>query len=134
MGFTKGFLRVTMFVLAIGGLAYIVAPTLLLDGAGISANPGGLTEMRAVYGGFQLGLAAFLYWALADEERIHSALVMIGLLLGAIVSARVIGLAIDRDPSIFVVASLVVELVALDCVWFAFRRLHPTAVEERATA
>jgi len=55
------FLMVIATILAFFGLFYLVSPQTLAGTAGLTANPSGLTDIRATYGGFQVGLALFLF-------------------------------------------------------------------------
>jgi hypothetical protein len=52
-------------------------------------------EIRAIYGGFELGLAAFLIWSLLAPERLASGLLINGLVLGFVAVCRLIGVAAE---------------------------------------
>ena len=57
------------------GMAYLVSPVSMLELTGGSAlTPAATTDVRATYGGLQLGLGAFLLWSALAPERIPSAL------------------------------------------------------------
>lgn len=71
------------------------SPVSLLRGFGIeSETPSMLTEIRAFYGGVQLGIAAAMLWLLR-ERNLKAALLIGGLPLVGSASGRVIGLCYD---------------------------------------
>ena len=92
----RGFLAVGAFVLATYAVAFLFDPALLgrlvgLDFAGAGANA--FVEIRAFYGGLELGLAAFLAWAGFRPAHTGAALVMFAFAFGAAGAARVWGIA-----------------------------------------
>ena len=94
-----------MFTLAFG-IGYLLAPAALTEPAGFGAlGPSATTDVRATYGGFQIGMGAFLLWSAfssgrrGTEERFRIALVLVALSIGAVLASRAIGLVMDGELS-----------------------------------
>jgi hypothetical protein len=78
------------------GALYLVAPELIMRPLGVEPTaPAGLTDLRATYGGFQLGMGGFLWWCLRDPARYGAGLVAFAFLVAALAICRVIGLLVD---------------------------------------
>ena len=107
---------------AVGGLAYLLAPSQMLEAAGLSGNASGLTDARAVYGGLQLGLAAYLFWAVRSEDRIAHAVLLVAVTVSAVALCRVAGLIVDGDPTGFHMISLTFEVAAGVAAFLGYRR------------
>ena len=91
------FLIAQILTLAGFGLAYFVRPqekTANLSGMLLMA-PAALTDVRAYYGGLQLGLAAWLGLALLRGDLLRPALMLLVLLYSALFLARLGGLWLD---------------------------------------
>lgn len=77
------------------GVIYLVAPGSMIEPMGFGTlAPSALTDVRATYGGFQIGMGLFLLWCLAPA-RVRTGLLMTLLSVGAVASCRGIGLIID---------------------------------------
>lgn len=82
-------LRLSALPFAAIGLAFLLAPTAM--GSHVGVTLAGATadhDVRAVYGGLQLGCAALLLWGAARPERLRFALVAQVLLYGGLAAAR----------------------------------------------
>src|SRR5262245_35155003 len=53
------------------------------------------TEIRAMYGGFELGIAAFLIWCAMDPARVRTGLMASGLMFAGVALGRAFSLATD---------------------------------------
>jgi hypothetical protein len=87
---------------ALGGVgaALLVRPR-LIDVVGMKLDrPEARTEVRAMYGGFELGLAGFFALAATRPEWECSALSAQALSLGALVAARLAGMKVDRSGGV----------------------------------
>jgi len=95
------------------GIGALVAPTLVSRQFGIpSLTPDGRSEVRAVYGGFGLALAAVLgLAALSPDLRAGITLTVAVALLGMAVG-RLVSAVIDRSLSRVALLYLVIEAVA----------------------
>ena len=67
------------------------------------------TELRAFYGGLEIGVGAALLWHLAPERR-GNGLVLSTIIYAAIGSARALGLLVDGGASTFQLGALVTEI------------------------
>ena len=63
------------------------------------AGPTALADVRAVYGGMQLGCAYLLWRCAGRPERVRSGLVMMGVLYGSLAAARFVSYALAGLPS-----------------------------------
>ncbi len=133
MSFARIYLRIFGAFSILFGVLYLFAPGFLTDAAGFGAlTPGGLTDVRATYGGFQLGSGAFLLWAAAEESRVRLAVVLVALLIGAVALSRAFGLLFDGDANLFHPSAVTTE-VALTCLsLYALRRIGTPAAEASA--
>ena len=111
-------------ILAFFGLFYLVSPQTLAETAGLTANASGLTDIRATYGGFQLGLALFLFWSCRSPDKVASALVATGVIFACVGLGRLFGVIVDGDFSGFNMIGLVFEVfLTLACI-FLYRRVN----------
>jgi hypothetical protein len=91
--------RVSLILAAVAyagfGVVTLAAPwTLGMLGIEL-IRPAAETEIRAFYGGLELGMAVFLARAAADPAWFRPALFAQTATLGGVVAARVLGMAID---------------------------------------
>jgi Domain of unknown function (DUF4345) len=111
MGFARAYLY---FVGAMGllfGVWYLVAPVAWTDPTGFGPlGPNALTDVRATYGGFQIGLGLFTIWAALDTSRVRMAMVLQLLTIGAIASCRIVGFAVDGGPNDFLRSAIATEV------------------------
>jgi hypothetical protein len=129
MGFARAYLY---FVAAMGlffGLWYVIAPTGMTDPTGFGPlAPNALTDVRATYGGFQIGLGLFTLWAAADPARVRMGLVLQAFTIGAIAACRLTGFAIDGSPNGFLKSAIATEITFTAITLIALFRLPRAAV------
>lgn len=126
------FARVVLWVSALSfagiGVAALVAPAATVAGAGLGPLPeparAGLTEIRAMYGGLELGLAAFLAWCTLAPERLPTGLLATVLTLGGLGAARLLGIAVDQPDGWQMPAFAVIELSGAVAAGVAWTRLR----------
>ena len=119
--------------LRIGAIVMIVLGALTFVGIGIwyvidpgAMNAGGEiiyttahaeNEVRAIYGGLELGLGLFYVWSLFDRGRYKSALVVLGLTIGCAGLSRFVGMvangAWEQSTIIYGVSEFTGGVVAL---------------------
>lgn len=85
-------LGLTALAFAFFGVCFLVAPTSLVQIGVLLYHPNAVTEIRAFYGGLELGIAAFFFLALARPAWFVPALVLQALALGATAAARLFGI------------------------------------------
>ena len=111
-------MRIDTLALAIGGIGFLgfgalmlVAPQASMAGIGIHLPDGAATtEIRAFYGGLELGLGALLLAALRKLQYRRAGLVLGMVSYGSVASARLLGMMIDGASSGFLWGALAVEL------------------------
>ena len=106
------FARASLLLAALGligfGVALLVKPS-LLGVVGVElARPAASTEIRAFYGGLELGLAVFFIAASTRSNWLRPALFAQVAAFGGIVLARLIGILVDgsAEPMILIFAAL----------------------------
>lgn len=122
MSFDRGVLAFLGAFVLLAGLACLAAPASFAQQAGWSATPAGLTEIRAFYGGLQVGLGCFLIWCSRHLALILPGLFVEGFVVGGIGIARSLGMIVDRAPSTFHLTNLAVEGVTVALVVVAISK------------
>ncbi|WP_397377750.1 DUF4345 domain-containing protein [Pseudomonas sp.] len=124
------FARVVLVIqlLALGGLglAYFVRPHEMASLSGmLLMSAAAATDVRAYYGGLQLGLAAFIGMALTRLELTRTALTLLVLLYSALALARIGGLWLDGGAQqTFNLYALLLEVVSAGLCFWALRGLQ----------
>tara|TARA_R110002072_G_scaffold114709_2_gene244839 strand:+ start:839 stop:1261 length:423 start_codon:yes stop_codon:yes gene_type:complete len=129
-------------VLGLGALLYLTLGVWFLiwpealSLVGLSAdNPAARTELRATYGGLELGLFAFLTWcACGGRERVRVGLVGLGLSTFGFAIGRVTGLVLDRPPEPIFPLLVGVEVLSTLAAWAVAWKLGPETPEGREAA
>jgi Domain of unknown function (DUF4345) len=67
------------------------------------------TDVRAVYGGLQLGLAAVLAYCAASPERVVTGLAVTTASVGGLATGRLLGAMIDGEPASITLLYLSIE-------------------------
>jgi hypothetical protein len=90
-------------VLALGALSFagfgiwlLIAPGALAAVDVRAESPNGRVELRAMYGGLELGLALFLFLCLRDPQRVETGLHLQLLALAGLGSGRLVAIALER--------------------------------------
>ncbi len=109
------------FVL-LAGVACIVAPASFAQQAGLSTAPSALTEIRAFYGGLQVGIGCFLIWCIRQRTLTFAGLLLVAFAVGGAGIARVLGMLIDQAPTLFHLTNLAVEVATVALVAAAVSR------------
>lgn len=123
MLFARIVLMIQIVALAGLGLAYFIRPEEMasFSGALLMGNAA-VTEVRAYYGGLQLGLAAYLAMALTRLDLLRPALTLLTLLYAALALARIAGLWLDGGAQqTFNLTALLLEVISAGLAWWALR-------------
>jgi hypothetical protein len=87
--------------------------------------PAAVTDVRAYYGGLQLGLAAFIGLSLLRLDLIRAALTLLVLVYSALALARIGGLWLDGGAQqTFNLYALLLEVVSAGLCYWALRGLQ----------
>ncbi len=120
----RAFVGIAAAIFVVAGLSYLISPASLTQATGVSADAGGLTDIRANYGGFQLGFDMFLVWC--ARARVSTGLLLTALVLGAVLLSRVAGLLTDGSVTTYHLSALAFEVTLTTlALWFYAR--SPTA-------
>ena len=119
---TRIFLILVAVLFGLFAALYTFAPTGVVESVGIQASPSGLTDIRATYGGFQLGFCLFVIWALGDASRYSVALLATGLTIGCVGLVRLFGVLIDGSPETFHYIAFVFEIILPAVSFWLYRQ------------
>lgn len=108
------------------GLAYFIRPHEMSNLSGmLLLASAAATDVRAYYGGLQIGLAAFLIVALGRQDLTRAALTLLVLLYSSLALARVGGLWLDGGAQqTFNLIALLAEVVSAGLAFWALRGLE----------
>jgi uncharacterized membrane protein len=123
----------TIFLLL--GLAFLVAPEQMAPTVGLELRkPRPAIEIRAMYGGFELGLGVFFLVAAARTRWIRAALAAQTLGLAGLALGRIAGIMATRTAGRtdrLMMALVVVEVAAATLGAIAFRVAKPALMNPR---
>jgi len=118
--------RVLLVILAVfvlvAGLGCLLAPASFAEQVGFARSASGLTEIRAFYGGLQIGAACFLFWCLREPSLVAAGLLFEGLVVGGVGVARVLGMLIEHAATPYHLTNLAVEVITVVLVAIALSR------------
>lgn len=107
------------------GAAILVAPAAVLGSVGIGGTAAGLVELRAFYGGLELGLGGFLLAAAFKREWSEAGLWLVAAVNGGIAAARLLGIILSGEFTGFFAGALVWELGFTAAAAWALLSLPP---------
>jgi hypothetical protein len=106
------------------GLAFAVAPWGMAQLVGLQAmSPQAVTELRAFYGGLEIGLGTFLLACAVTGRWMHAGLQCLLVICAGIAAGRVFGIAIDDSASPFIWSALATEIAGAVLAVIALRNL-----------
>ncbi len=109
------------FVL-LAGISCLVAPASFAQQAGLAAAPSALTEIRAFYGGLQIGIGCFLFWCIRQRTLTFAGLLLVGLAVGGAGMGRGFGMLVDQVSTAFHLTNLAIEAATVGLVVAAISR------------
>jgi hypothetical protein len=110
MTFARVVLGLSVLTYAGFGAAFLIAPVTMAAYVEIELPaPSAVVDVRATYGGFELGLAAFLAWCLAAPERVRTGLLASALTIAGFGVTRLMGIAIDGTVNHAIYIALALE-------------------------
>lgn len=121
-------LIIQLMALAGLGLTYFIQPHQMANLSGmLLMAPAAATDMRAFYGGLQIGLAAFIGVSLSRLDLTRAALTLLVLLYSSMALARMGGLWLDGGAQqTFNLYALLLEVVSVVLCFWALRGLPRT--------
>ncbi len=117
-------LTIQALLLAGFGLAYFIRPQEMANLSGmLLMAPAAVTDVRAYYGGLQLGLAAWLVLALLRTDLLRAALMLLVLLYASLLVARLCGLWLEGGAQqTFNLYAMLFEGVSAGLAFWVLRR------------
>jgi hypothetical protein len=91
-------------------------------GLGLDAPEAGI-DVRAVYGGFELGVAVFLAWCARDAKLLRPGLLVAFLGVFGFAAGRAVGMFAEAAVSPLHASMFAFELAAAALALFAYRRV-----------
>ena len=121
MSVGQTFVKVCAAGFILAGVGYLFAPALLAGLAEITVDTdASRTDVRATYGGFQIGAGLFMWWCASAPQRVTTALMSLGVITGGVGACRLIGLLLDGGLLYFNLVGLAFEIpVAALALWSA---------------
>jgi hypothetical protein len=116
-------LRLAALAFAAFGVALLVRPTLLGELGIELGRPAAVTEIRAFYGGLELGLALFFGLASTRDAWLRPALFAQAASLGGLLLARLVGIAIDGSAETLILLFAATEAAGVLFAVAALRSL-----------
>ena len=93
------------------GAAFLLVPAAMMEFVELDlTTPSALTEIRAIYGGFQIGLGTFLLICASNPTLFAPACLTGCLVLGGAALGRMVGMVVDGDPLQSIVLLFTLEL------------------------
>lgn len=121
--FTQVFLGLCGLAFVLIGINTFVDPLRAVAPLELNANTvSALNELRATYGGMQIGIGLFLLAGVGMAALMRPALLAQALLVGGLVVGRLVGIALDGLPSGFVQGLLALELTIAVLSVLLYRR------------
>jgi hypothetical protein len=104
------------------GLCFLIFPKQWISRLSLAAiKSEGLTDIRAVYGGFELGIAVFLTIALFKPAYLQGALLASWLLLLGLGFSRLVGLVLDKPDGFLMPTLFIIEIVLFFFTFIAWK-------------
>jgi len=108
------------------GVAFLVTPQSLLPRVNINATPGtALTDVRAVYGGLDLGIGLFLAFCFV-RGQLRTGLVACVFTLGGLSCGRILGIGLNREQDMITYYLLAAEVLGVAMATTALMMGGPT--------
>jgi hypothetical protein len=112
MSFSKIILELGALIYAIFGVWLLIRPAALVRVGIVSEQSDARVELRAMYGGLELGIAAFLLMCALHTPWIGGGLVLLTISLAGIAAGRVVGILLERGQ----VSRLIWTFLAMEVV------------------
>ncbi|MDH3734264.1 MAG: DUF4345 domain-containing protein [Gemmatimonadota bacterium] len=119
---TRLFLILVVLMLGVFGVGFLVAPSRFAALVGLRMDTTtAISDVRAVYGGFEIGMAVLLIWCMLDPARMRLALGVTAVMFGAVAASRMVGMLLDKPVTSMTWKIAAVEavtaLIAVVLVW-----------------
>ena len=123
MRFARWVLWLSALVWAGFGVLFATRPDLLSGANLVVDDPLARIEIRALYGGLELGIAAFLVWSTRRDERLRSGLMLTAMALGLMALVRLGAIAVEGVSSPLIWGLGAAEAAGAILATVALRRL-----------
>jgi len=119
----KGFLILATIVWVPYGVMCFLDPAALAESTGVVAStPTASTEIRAMYGGLQTAIGVLALLAIFRSGLVKSALVCLATLSAGLLTARLLGLAIDGGYTTYTGMAIGLEIFFVSSSLFLIGR------------
>lgn len=94
------------------GLMFLLIPDRMLAPVDLSLDSAtARAEIRAFYGGFQLGVGAFLLWCWSGKRRVRTGLILATLIWTGSALGRIVGIISDPDQGWIIYVFLALDIL-----------------------
>ncbi|MCG8592495.1 MAG: DUF4345 family protein [Proteobacteria bacterium] len=112
----RGFLALQLVIWFPYGVWCAFQPGFLAESIGLTATtPTAETEIRAMYGGLQMGVGILGGWAAWRPEHASGALAALVCLAGGLFAVRLLAAVATADTAAYTLAALAFEIVIAGC-------------------
>jgi hypothetical protein len=121
MSFSQVVVRVSAALFLLLGLSFLFMPEFMASKVGMElTSTTAKTEVRATYGGLEIGLACFLLLSSFHRDTLRAAIVALICCVSGYISGRIIGIAMDGSPTATTWFMLIFEILWLGMALNAF--------------
>ncbi len=119
--------RIVLIVMGIlwvlfGGVG-LISPAAVVGGLGIELpTADAMTDIRAIYGGLQIGIGLYFFYCSRSAERVRPGLVALALIAGGFGIARSFGILVDGARGGLIFFALTTEIIAFALAWISLSR------------
>lgn len=93
------------------GSIFLIIPARMAEFVDIVATaPAATADVRAVYGGMEIGVGLFLLWCGLSIPRVRTGLLAASLILACVATGRLFGIVNDTDQPAITFINLAVEI------------------------
>lgn len=94
------------------GVGYLIKPDVFTGPMEFGTlAPSALTDVRATYGGFQIGMGLFMFWCARHDSRVYTGMLLTLLSVAGIAACRALGMfVLDGSPNDTLKSTLALEV------------------------
>jgi Domain of unknown function (DUF4345) len=125
---SRTLLMLTGLSIAAYGVYCLFYPHILQDLAYITLNnQTAITEVRAMYGGFEFTIGLYLFICGLRRSMVEQGLTLMVFSFAGLAGARAFGISVDNDDSIYNLAAVIHESASAVIAFILLRKLAETA-------
>ena len=105
------------------GVLGLISPAVVGGGLGIELpTADAVTDVRAIYGGLQIGIGLYFFYCSRSAELIRPGLIALALIAAGFGVGRSFGILVDGARGGLIFFALTIEVIAFALAWISLRR------------